>query len=115
MRREILVISIRETELYEWITGYGPDGGHLGFAFVDFVKVEDARAARENAHEKPIILINRALNVEYANRPSKRVQPSNKLYFEDFAGDTNDLREVLKKYSRFIEKIYFSERYMSVM
>ncbi|KAF8622602.1 hypothetical protein AX15_006862 [Amanita polypyramis BW_CC] len=86
---------------------YGADGGHLGFAFVDFIEVEDARAARESAQEKPIVLSNRALNVGYAIRSSKRAPPSNKLFFEDFAGGTNDLREALKKYMQFIERIDF--------
>jgi len=85
---------------------YDEPGKNVGYAHVDFVAKDDALAAYESAQEEPFWLINRTVIIDFARTPT-RISPSNKLFFSNFDGTTNDLRGALKKYANSLLRIDF--------
>ncbi|KAM6496811.1 hypothetical protein JOM56_007284 [Amanita muscaria] len=89
---------------------YDDEGKSMGYAHIDFVTEADAVAAVESAQEEPFWLNNRTLMVNFARPAVKRTRtkppqiPSNRLFFNEFDGTTNDLQQSLEKYAKSIIK-----------
>ncbi|KIL65605.1 hypothetical protein M378DRAFT_76592 [Amanita muscaria Koide BX008] len=92
---------------------YDDEGKSMGYAHIDFVTEADAVAAVESAQEEPFWLNNRTLMVNFARPGIKRTRtkppqiPSNRLFFNEFDGTTNDLQQSLEKYAKSIVRIDF--------
>lgn len=82
-------------------------GGHRGSAHIEFHDVEDAAAVYDSAQREPFFLVNRTLSLDYAEERKPLPSPSHVLYFRNFRGDVNDLREVLSGYMRHVYQISF--------
>ncbi|KAJ7605930.1 hypothetical protein FB45DRAFT_464152 [Roridomyces roridus] len=74
-----------------------PDGTSRGFAHVEFLSKEDAVAAHASYLEEPLYMLDRNVRVDFAPvRPTAHNPPSSKLYFYDYRGNEESIREVLK-------------------
>ncbi|KAJ7722943.1 hypothetical protein B0H16DRAFT_1251690, partial [Mycena metata] len=85
-----------------------PGGEFRGFAHVEFMRVEDAKAAYESFAEEPLYMLDRNIRVDFApERPTAANPPINKLYFYDFRGNEETLRTALAEFEGSIVKAHF--------
>jgi hypothetical protein len=86
----------------------------LGYAFIEFERLEDAVAATESSSKEPFVLLDRTINVTYAIRPTsadEEVPPSTTLLIANYPlpGEEASLRSLLQDYEGHILRINFSE------
>ncbi|KAJ7748567.1 hypothetical protein B0H16DRAFT_1888340 [Mycena metata] len=85
-----------------------PGGEFRGFAHVEYMQVEDAKAAYESFAEEPLYMLDRNIRVDFApERPTAANPPTNKLYFYDFRGNEETLRTALAEFEGSIVKAHF--------
>ncbi|KAG5352550.1 hypothetical protein C0989_001768 [Termitomyces sp. Mn162] len=113
-----LPFSITEEELKEKFEPFGiikdvrlsysPDGRSRGYAHVEYADVNDAITAYGSFKEEPLYLLDRDIRVDYATRRNRdAAQPSISLYFGNFSGTMDNLREITAEYQNSITNMFF--------
>ncbi|CAK5270905.1 unnamed protein product [Mycena citricolor] len=86
----------------------GPNGEARGFAHVEFMREQDAVTALEDLREEPMFMMDRNLRVDFApQRKQAPAMPVNRIYFHDFRGSEEDLRNVLQEWGNNVIKVTF--------
>ncbi|KAG6835198.1 hypothetical protein H0H93_004001 [Arthromyces matolae] len=86
---------------------YDSQGRQRGFAHVQYENLGDSVAAYKSIKEEPLFLFDRDLRVDYGSRNKKAYEPSDNLYFHNFNGGENELREIANDVNALITDIFF--------
>ncbi|KAJ7726253.1 hypothetical protein DFH07DRAFT_714326, partial [Mycena maculata] len=91
-----------------------PSGESRGFAHLEFLREEDAVSAYNSFAEEPLFMLDRNVRVDYAPaRPTSANPPSHKLYFFDYRGSEESLRETMRDFETSIQRTHFLRNQMT--
>ncbi|KAF9040047.1 hypothetical protein BJ165DRAFT_1495054 [Panaeolus papilionaceus] len=81
------------------------EGRPRGFGHVVFANQEQAVSAYESAAQEPITIADRDIVLDYAM--NREAQPNTNIFFGNFDGDANALRNILKDHTESIVDVVF--------